>query len=174
MKTLLNPCWLAAPILLLLLLILGGCPQPQRRDTATQTLPKRFGRRLALAVDLPADYVLNSEHGEVFEVHHIWRRNPRSLNKDANLGIYIGPIALPYCKSGQALTPQTQGLFGAASYRCAKCLRWRKCSTAVGEQVALETFIRGGKQWVVQLFILGEKQQELERLRRIGETLRFR
>lgn len=140
----------------------AGCSPP----TPEIVKPVRFGKRIVLTLLKPESYVLNSEMGEIFEVHHIWRKKPPGPQQDANLGIFIGGFALPHCKGekypGQAITPQRARGIGS---------RWRSCATSVPGQLAWERFQAAGRDLVVHLFILGKNKAEMEALKRIARTL---
>lgn len=163
------------------LVALTGCAQPGAAETAEKLperhsvppapeklKPVRFGKRIALTMLKPESYVLNSEAGAAFEVHHIWRKKPASLENDANLGIYIGPFALPHCRGekspGKAVTPRRARETGP---------RWRSCATSAPGQMAWETFHAAGRDLVVHLFILGRDEAEMNALKRIALTLKF-
>ena len=148
-----------------------GAPLPERQSVspnAEPVKPVRFGNRIVLTILKPESYLLISELGETFEVHHIWRSAPVSLKDDANLGIFAGPFALPHCKGGKspgkAVTPQRAREAG---------LRWRFCATSAPGLQAWETFRPAGRGLVVHLFILGKNEAEMKALQRIARTLKI-
>lgn len=155
---------------------LAGCiqrrsPPPERQFVSPlpgKMKPVRFGKRIVLTILKPETYVLNSEMGETFEVHHIWRKKPTRLKNDANLGIFIGRFALPHCKgeksSGKAVTPELAREAG---------LGWRSCPTSVAGLMARESFLPGNRNLVVHLFILGRNEAEMNALQRIARTLKL-
>jgi hypothetical protein len=128
-----------------------------------------FGKRIPLSIELPKGYEINGELGGTFEVFHIWKTKPVSLEKDANLGIYVGPYALPHCADAdgkrRAQTPQRAPRAG---------FHWRVCTTTQPGLKAREAFQQATPRFVLHVFILGQNRTEMDNLQRIAETLRGR
>lgn len=121
-----------------------------------------FGQRVALRVELPTGYVLQSEAGETFEVHHVWREKPRPLPEEAQLAFYLGAFALSQCPAQAARTP-------AALTPADR--EWRPCHTSVAGLNVREKFLPAGRGLVLHVFITGRNPAEMERLQTIAETV---
>ncbi len=125
-----------------------------------------FGTRLKLSLRLPAGYVLNSEDGRRFEVHHVWRKHPVPLKQDANLAIYLGAVAPPHCPDPdgrhRAMTPEKI---------TSRTFSWRRCRTTMPGLMALEAFQPGTERLLIHLIIVGSNRREMRTLQAIAETL---
>jgi hypothetical protein len=157
-------------LLLLLLLALAACSGP---DPVPPPHPGTLGRaveldgRVPLRLELPPGYEVQSERGETFDVHWVWRVPPETFAKDTSLGLYIGKLITAYCPPGT-------GRFEPAAFpdpALGAGRRWHGCALPGTGRQAWELHLRDVAAETLHLFIIGTDADEFRRLRRIAETL---
>ncbi len=146
------------------LIFLSSCSQDKPAPAKPTERRVTLTGRVNLTITLPPGYVLASEHGAEFEVHHVWRRGAFDAAKDANLGIYVGVVKLAYCRTP---TQEVPGRFGR------RRATWRRCESSPQGMFVREAYLPTGSQYTLHVFILGRDAGRMDALQRIAETLRL-
>lgn len=161
-----RPALIAVLPALIAVLLVGGCGGPTVRtapESAAQRTVELEGR-VHLRLVLPRGYELQSETGGSFDIYNVWRVPPLPVDKDTSLGIFVGRPLTAYCR------PRT-GSFQPAAFSAWR-VRWHTCGVTEGPgQQIWETHIRGHTREPLHIFILGPDAPEVQRLKRIAESL---
>jgi len=140
-------------------------PPPKARVLAETPAGRTMaleGRR-PLRLRLPSGYALQADHGDTFDIYHIWRVPPPPLPRDASLAILVGRPQLAYCPPG------TGSERPAAFPRWA--VRWHLCAERGSGRAIWETHLLVGARVPIHVFAIGTNGAEVRRLARIAETL---
>jgi len=119
--------------------------------------------RMALRLALPPGFQVQTDHGDIFDVYHVWREPSPALPREASLEILVGQPQLAYCPPGTGSTSP------AAFPRWR--VEWHRCPEVGTGRPIWEVHVRHGSPAPIHIFVTGSRATEVEELVRIAESL---